>query len=1303
MGVRVSLFTILVLLLCMSLAQALGQDTSISLPNYGTADYYVSTSGRSTNSGTSTSSPWDLQTAMSKARAGDTVFVRAGDYGNIRVTQSASGTASNYISFIGTDSNWNPIDSRKTGRSFNQGDTINANKMPLLRGSTSNNIKYSGTGVTLNGNYVRFENFQITRYDKGLEVKGSNSIIKNTFIVLNGDFRPGLEGGFDNYAGRSITLSGDNVKVLDSMFQDAGAQGLTIYAKNGRYDNILSYATNNNNDMDYDFLFSAGAMNNLATNIIVYREAFSDHTGHGIVMKSGTGDTQNNVVDGFEIYNTHLELQFGGTSNNIVRNGLIIGTNWQQTTQKWDWKGAIRIANGAHQNLIEDVTVKNVLSPIVFSDWDDGAAGKDEVSAGYDNTLRRITTDNTAYVVFFRRNGVSDFTPGVALNNKIYDSTFRNSDYLIRTLKTPNSGTEFHNIVVENIKTFKVESEGSVVNTNTVFDCIKLTNSFSASQLTPYIESNINGNCDGSAGSSSTTSTPQPTQPTTPTTTSPVTLTNVQATTETNSFVVEWDLSVGATGQIQYGTSQNLGQFSNKENRYLDYHRQTISGLNDDTYYYRVIGEDANGNSYASSISQVTISSGQTTQPTTSQEIVVSNMEILELGEDGFVVGYTTNVPTTGQVLYGTSGGLGKGTSVQTARSTEHQIQVSSLEAGTVYFYRVTGTDANGNTYSSQISLTRTYGASTSQPTQTTNQIQITNLQATAVDGGFDVEWNANVGVTGQTFYGTTQNLGQTSNQELRYLDYHNQKIRDVGSGTYYYQIRGEDENGNTYASSIESITLGSSTTTNTNTNTNTGSTTTYTNTVDKTINIPSYGAPKYYVTPDGKSTNSGTSKTSPWDLQTAMSKARAGDTVFVRAGTYSNIRVTQSADGTASNYISFIGTDSNWNPIDSRKTGRSFNRGSSIDANKMPLLKGTMVNSVGQGIGITLNGDYVRLENFQLTQYTTGIQSSGNNQLVKNIFAYYMGDFRSGADVGLDVVSARGINVYGDRMTLVDSMFQDIGTIAVNVQSASGRYDNILVYATPTNNPTGYYFLLTNDAINNLATNIEVYRTPGLAHGGHGICLKSGTGKTEGNIIDRFKIYNTNLEIQFPGVGNNIARNGYITTTNSVAGSSKYGWSGGITISNGAHNNLVEDVIVEKTKAGITFHDWNDGRAGDVAKSGVENTFRRVTVDGGMQGILYVVNPNDASYGEATNNLIEDSTFKNLDYMFTVSNRPNSGTVLKNILISNVPRFIVETGATLNKNTIFNCVKLTNSFSASSLTPYVESNINGACTGSGN
>ena len=46
------------------------------------------------------------------------------------------------------------------------------------------------------------------------------------------------------------------------------------------------------------------------------------HAGHGIVLK-GNHVIERNLVDGFEIVNTNLEVQFPKTAFNVLRNGVV--------------------------------------------------------------------------------------------------------------------------------------------------------------------------------------------------------------------------------------------------------------------------------------------------------------------------------------------------------------------------------------------------------------------------------------------------------------------------------------------------------------------------------------------------------------------------------------------------------------------------------------------------------------------------------------------------------------------------------------------------------------------------------------------------------------------------------------------------------------------------------------------------------------------------------------------------------------------------------------------------------------------
>ena len=131
--------------------------------------------------------------------------------------------------------------------------------------------------------------------------------------------------------------------------------------------------------------------------------------------------------------------------------------------------------------------------------------------------------------------------------------------------------------------------------------------------------------------------------------------------------------------------------------------------------------------------------------------VTVSNVELLELGEDGFVIGFETDVAIAGHIWFGKTGALGDFTPITTEKKTYHQVQVDGLEPGTVYFYRAAGKQPSGSGYyTGAISLTRTpqiTGNSDSSNTDTTGS---TNTGST---GG-----TTNTGSTGTTTSGTPTN-----------------------------------------------------------------------------------------------------------------------------------------------------------------------------------------------------------------------------------------------------------------------------------------------------------------------------------------------------------------------------------------------------------------------------------------------------------------------------------------------------------------------------------------------------------------
>ena len=63
------------------------------------------------------------------------------------------------------------------------------------------------------------------------------------------------------------------------------------------------------------------------------------------------------------------------------------------------------------------------------------------------------------------------------------------------------------------------------------------------------------------------------------------------------SIQVEFRFDEGSEGQIEWGTTASYGNLTTRELNFLTFHRQNITGLAVGTlYYYRVLGEDAAGN-----------------------------------------------------------------------------------------------------------------------------------------------------------------------------------------------------------------------------------------------------------------------------------------------------------------------------------------------------------------------------------------------------------------------------------------------------------------------------------------------------------------------------------------------------------------------------------------------------------------------------------------------------------------------------------------------------------------------------------
>ncbi len=114
----------------------------------------------------------------------------------------------------------------------------------------------------------------------------------------------------------------------------------------------------------------------------------------------------------------------------------------------------------------------------------------------------------------------------------------------------------------------------------------------------------------------------------TPADTSPPTISNIVTPIITNTTAtIEWNLSEGGTGQVEYGTTTSYGSKSVLETGLLTFHSQNISNLLPGTlYHYRIISKDATNNTAMTSDRTFTTTGGTTPTPRPSNTPTPTNV-----------------------------------------------------------------------------------------------------------------------------------------------------------------------------------------------------------------------------------------------------------------------------------------------------------------------------------------------------------------------------------------------------------------------------------------------------------------------------------------------------------------------------------------------------------------------------------------------------------------------------------------------------------------------------------------------------
>ncbi|MFA6392159.1 MAG: family 43 glycosylhydrolase [Patescibacteria group bacterium] len=169
------------------------------------------------------------------------------------------------------------------------------------------------------------------------------------------------------------------------------------------------------------------------------------------------------------------------------------------------------------------------------------------------------------------------------------------------------------------------------------------------------------------------------------------TFSNVNTNSTQTSITIQWTSSEPATTQVNYGLTNAYGFTTVLDSTLTLNHSVTITGLNaGTTYHFQLVGEDGFGNTgYSIDYSTETVAPDAT---------IITNVQVINLTETAASITWQTNHPADSRVNYGLNTDYGQ-EKYDSGLVSEHLVQLTGLEPGTVYHYQIVST---GNTVATQ-------------------------------------------------------------------------------------------------------------------------------------------------------------------------------------------------------------------------------------------------------------------------------------------------------------------------------------------------------------------------------------------------------------------------------------------------------------------------------------------------------------------------------------------------------------------------------------------------------------------------
>ncbi|MDO9269544.1 MAG: right-handed parallel beta-helix repeat-containing protein [Methylobacter sp.] len=609
------------------------------------ATYYVSPTGSDSNNGTALSTPVKtIRQALSKAASsGDIVYVRAGTYAETVSINQSGITLSAYQSE-------NPIiDGGTTLPSGDWGKLIfvtgNYNTVSGFEVKNSNlrGAYQGGYGIQVSGHHNTISKMNVHHiWENGILINGDNNIVEDSKVWQTA-YRNSINSGTANWASALSAARNDSPSAL--------IKGITSYAvlrRNAVYNNwgegLSCY------EVDHCTMEDNIVYDNWATNMYL-SDATNSLVQRNLAYVSSSPAIPSSARIGLMMSDERASVP--RSANNTIINNFI----YNSTFDVFSW------------TMVDNSGLRNVLianNTVVDGDVYIGAGGSPAIIHTNSQIRNNIITGRNSRIVsnsgiaFSDNNwSVNPPSPAASTSNILGDPQIARSG-----TTAPGALTSAY---------FKILGSSPVINAALPLSTVP-NDFFKISRGTaPDI--------GGFEYQTSSGGTPSPTDSTAPSAPSGLAATAGSATQVNLAWNASTD-NVSVTGYKIYRNGTEIG--SNAATSFTD---TTVAG--GITYNYTVKAYDAAGNlSVASNTSTVNT-------PQSTSTVSISSYSAGSITANSATIKWTTNVPSTGVVSYGTSAtNLSSQVSAGT-QATSQSVQITGLTSGTVYYYKISASSGS--------------------------------------------------------------------------------------------------------------------------------------------------------------------------------------------------------------------------------------------------------------------------------------------------------------------------------------------------------------------------------------------------------------------------------------------------------------------------------------------------------------------------------------------------------------------------------------------------------------------------------